>query len=87
MDTGTQAEGDRPQDGAGVAVGRVARGDRTGCVGLVLAVEGRRVRLRSLATGRVWEADAAELRPVGAREALSLRIAAANARARARGPR
>ena len=52
--------------------------------GLVLAVEGERVRLRALATGRVWDAPLPAVRQVSAREELSMRLAAANARAGSR---
>jgi len=55
-----------------------------GSVGLVLAVEGERVRLRALATGRVWDAPLPAVRQVSAREELSMRLAAANARAGSR---
>lgn len=65
-------------------VGRVARD--TGCqrVGIVLGVEDGLVRMRSLATGRVWEADVRAVRCVSAREELTMRLAAANARAKGR---
>jgi hypothetical protein len=61
-------------------VGRVARDTRRQRVGLVLAVEGGSVRLRALANGRVWEAELPHVRPVSAREELSMRVAAANVR-------
>lgn len=70
--------------GAAPEVNRVARDVRLQRLGLVLAVDGERVRLRALATGRVWEADTAAVRRVSAREELSMRLAAANARARGR---
>jgi hypothetical protein len=63
-------------------VGRVVRDVRDRRAGLVLAVEGRSVRLRSLANGRVWETHVRNVEPVSAREELSLRLAAANARSR-----
>jgi hypothetical protein len=68
-------------DGAAPAVDRVARDTHAQRLGLVLAIEGRRARLRSLATGRVWETDVSALRRVTAREELSMRLAAVNARA------
>jgi hypothetical protein len=64
----------------GTEAGRVARDTRTQRVGVVLAVEGERVRLRALATGRVWEAPLPDVRGVSAREELSMRLAAANVR-------
>jgi hypothetical protein len=65
-----------------VRVGRVARDTRLQSLGLVLAMNGDRVKLRSLATGRVWETQLVHVRPVSAREELSLRLAAANATSR-----
>lgn len=64
----------------GAEAGRVARDTRTQRVGVVLAVDGGRVRLRALATGRVWEAPLPDVRTVSAREELSMRLAAANVR-------
>jgi hypothetical protein len=91
MDTSAQAIGNSddgrrgPDVIAGVPdVGRVARDTSAQRIGLVLSVEGRRVRLRSLATGRVWEADPSVIRTVTAREELSMRLAAANARTQRR---
>lgn len=63
-------------------VGRVARDTRRQQLGLVLAVKDGRVTLRDLATGPVWEAPLTDVRPVSAREELSLRLAATNARTR-----
>lgn len=74
-----EQEGQLPPD-----VGRVARD--TGCqrVGVVLGVEDGLVRMRALATGRVWEADVRMVRCVSAREELTMRLAAANARTQGR---
>ena len=65
-------------------VGRVARDTRLQRIGLVLAVEGGEVRLRALATGRVWQAHIGAVRRVSPREELTMRLAAANARAQGR---
>ena len=67
-------------DDAEPQVGRVARDIRTQRVGLVLAIDGAAVRLRALATGRVWDAELPSVRRVSAREELNMRLAAANVR-------
>lgn len=65
-------------------VGRVARDTIRQRTGLVVDVTSDRVRLRSLVNGGVWDAEVNSVRQVSAREELSMRLAAANARARGR---
>ncbi|SEF84297.1 hypothetical protein SAMN05216223_102220 [Actinacidiphila yanglinensis] len=61
-------------------VGQVARDTQVQRLGLVLGVACGRVRLRALATGRVWEAPLPAVRRITPREELAARMAAANAR-------
>ncbi|MFD9107125.1 hypothetical protein [Streptomyces bottropensis] len=51
-------------------------------VGTVMGFEGPYVQLRPVGGGREWDAEPGDLRPVTAAEALSARLAAANARSR-----
>ncbi|MGW6506951.1 hypothetical protein ACWGCP_05260 [Streptomyces niveus] len=51
-------------------------------VGVVMAHEGPYVQLRPLGGGREWDADPARVRPLGAAELLSARVADANTRSR-----
>lgn len=67
-----------------LGVGRVARDTERRRTGIVMEVASDFVRLRSLVNGAVWKAEVNSVRQVSAREELSIRLAAANARARGR---
>ncbi|MDK1472163.1 hypothetical protein QNO07_01775 [Streptomyces sp. 549] len=64
------------------ALGDAVRDIATDRVGRVTGREGRRVRLRPLADGREWDAEACHLRPMGQSELLSALLAELNARSR-----
>ncbi|WP_406331492.1 hypothetical protein [Streptomyces sp. NBC_00203] len=55
-------------------------------IGEVMGFEGPYVQLRPLGGGREWDAKQESLRPVSAVEALSARVAVANARSRGECP-
>jgi hypothetical protein len=65
-----------------ITVGSVARDLRDGRVGDVMDVHPGRIWLRPLGGGREWDARPDDVRPLTAREQLSARLAAANARSR-----
>ncbi|MFF2731725.1 hypothetical protein ACFVS9_27940 [Streptomyces sp. NPDC058008] len=64
-------------------VGAAVHDGGSGRVGLVMGHDGPYLQLRPLGGGREWDADPARLRPLGAAELLSARVAEANARSRA----
>ena len=67
---------DRPR------VGEVVRDTARDRVGVVMDKGAGRLFLRPLSGGREWEAGAEQVSPLSAREELSARLAAANARSR-----
>jgi hypothetical protein len=60
-------------------VGKPARDTARQHVGVVVAIEGSCVQLRSLTSGKQWTADLEIVRKLSAREELSARLAVANA--------
>ncbi|WP_435888416.1 hypothetical protein [Streptomyces niveus] len=66
----------------GVRVGDTVHDSARDRVGVVMAHEGPYVQLRSLGGGREWDADPARVRPLGAAELLSARLADVNTRSR-----
>ncbi|MEU1124817.1 hypothetical protein ABZ371_14905, partial [Streptomyces sp. NPDC005899] len=71
-----------PPDGL-PGVGIAVYDEGSGRVGLVTGHEGPCYRLRPLGGGPEWDADASRVRPAGAAELLSARVAEVNARSRA----
>lgn len=68
-------------DGA-PAVGDTVRDTVRDRVGVVMAHQGPYIQLRPLGGGREWDAAPAHVRPLGAAELLSARLADVNTRSR-----
>ncbi|MET9292797.1 hypothetical protein [Streptomyces sp. NPDC003077] len=69
----------RAEESPGLVVGKCARDTKRDRVGEVMDVSGSRVWLRPVGGGREWEAERAAVEPLTPREALSVKVAEANA--------
>ncbi|MFI5668616.1 hypothetical protein [Streptomyces sp. NPDC051704] len=68
------------------AIGDTVRDTHSHRIGIVTSLLGPHVRLRPLLGGPGWDADPAQLTPVGPAEVLSARVAEVNERSRRASP-